>query len=158
MLVAESMHFFSLKDRKPKLANMPYYGFIEETWVVDYVKINFSIFKCKWVNVNNGVQIDRLGFTLVDINSRSFGDEPFIMADQAKQVFSITDQANKIWYVALQGKRLFDIDEEIHSNHDLPETTSFSRGLPKLNEEDEADKEPGIRNDHHEGIWEDIPL
>ena len=137
---------------------MPYYGVIEEIWVVDYVKIKFPIFKCKWVNVNNGIQIDRLGFTLVDINSRSFGDEPFIMADQVKQVFYIINQANKMWSIALQGKRLIDIDEEIHSNYDLPETTSFSRGLPDLNEEDEADNEPGIRNDHHEGIWEDIPL
>ena len=81
------------------------------------------------------------------------------MADQAKQVFYITDQANKMWSVAFQGKRFIDIDEEIHSNYDLPKTTpSFSRGLPKLNEEDEANNEPGIRNDHHEGIWEDIPL
>ena len=126
---------------------MPYYGVIEEICVVDYIKIKFPIFKCKQVNVNNSVQIDQLGFTLVDINSRSFGDEPFIMADQAKQVLYITDQANKMWSIALQGKRLFDIDEEIHSNYDLPEATSFSRGLPELNEEDEADKEPSIRNE-----------
>ena len=41
------------------------------------MKIRFPIFKCKWVNVNNGVRIDQLGFILVDISSRSFGDEPF---------------------------------------------------------------------------------
>ena len=63
-----------------------------------------------------------------------------------------------MWSVALQEKRLFDIVEEIHSNYDLPETTSFSRGLPELNEEDEVNNKPGIRNDLHEGIWEDIPL
>ncbi|KAI9126289.1 hypothetical protein K1719_002710 [Acacia pycnantha] len=129
----ESMHFASSKDKRPKLAVMPYYGVIEEIWEVDYVKVRFSIFKCKWVNVNNGVQIDRLGFTLVDVNSRSFGDESFIMAEYAKQVFYITDQENKMWSVALQGKR-------------------------DMNQEDEADNEPGIRNDHQEGIWEDITL
>ena len=75
MLVAESMHFSSSKDKNPKLAAIPYYGVIEEIWVVDYVKIKFSIFKCKWVDVNNGVNIDRLGFTLIDLNSRCFGDE-----------------------------------------------------------------------------------
>ncbi|KAI9128161.1 hypothetical protein K1719_001154 [Acacia pycnantha] len=104
------MHFSDSKDKRPKLAVMPYYGVIEEIWEVDYVKVRFPIFKCKWVNVNNGVQIDRLGFTLVDANSRSFGDEPFIMADHAKQVFYITDQENKMWSVALQGKRVIDID------------------------------------------------
>ena len=53
--------------------------------MVDYVKIKFPIFKCNWVDVNNSVMIDQLGFTLVDL-IRSFGDEPFIMAYQAKQV------------------------------------------------------------------------
>ena len=45
MLMVESMHFSSLKDKKPKLAIMPYYGVIEEICMVDYVKIKFSIFK-----------------------------------------------------------------------------------------------------------------
>ena len=103
---------------------------------MNYVKIKFPIFKCKWVNVNDGVQIDRLGFTLVDINSRSFGDEPFIMANQAKQVFYITDQANKRWFVTLQGKKVIDIDEKSLSNYDLLKTPSFSRGLLELNKED----------------------
>ncbi|KAI9111159.1 hypothetical protein K1719_017770 [Acacia pycnantha] len=70
----------------------------------------------------------------------------------------ITDQENKIWSVALQRKRVTDIDEEIHSNYGLPESTLFSRGLPDMKEEDEVNNEHGIRNDHHEGIWEDIPL
>ena len=152
MLVAESMQFSSSKDKNPKLAAIPYYGIIKEIWVVDYVKIKFPIFKCKWVDVNNGVNIDWLGFTLVDLNSRSFGDEPFIMADQAKQVFYITDQANTMWFVALQGKRVIAIDKESRSNYDLLETPSFSRGLPELNEEDKADNKHGTRNDHHEGI------
>ncbi|KAK4258088.1 hypothetical protein QN277_007585 [Acacia crassicarpa] len=136
---------------------MPYYGIIEEIWEVDYVKIRFPIFKCKWVDVNNGVRIDRLGFTLVDVNGRSFGDKPFIMADQAQQVFYIIDQENKMWSVALQGKRVIDIDEE-NSNYGIPKSTPFSRGLPDMNEEDEADNEPSIRSDHQEGIWEDITL
>ncbi|KAK4283745.1 hypothetical protein QN277_000666 [Acacia crassicarpa] len=152
------MHFSSLKDKSPLLAVMPYYGVIEEIWEVDYVKIRFPIFKCKWVNVNNGVRIDRLGFTLVDVNGRSFGDKPFIMADQAKQVFYITDQENKMWSVALQGNRVIDIDEEMNSNYSIPESTPFSSCLSDMNEEDEADNEPGIRSDHQEGIWEDITL
>ena len=152
MLVAESMHFSSSKDKNPTLAAIPYYGVIDEIWVVDYVKIKFPVFKCKWVDVNNGVKIDKLGFTLVDLNNKSFGEEPFIMADQAKQVFYITDQSNKMWSVALQGKRVVDIEDDSRSNYDLLETPSFSRGLPALNEEDEVDNEHGTRNDHREGI------
>ena len=63
-----------------------------------------------------------------------------------------------MWSVALQEKRVININQESRSMNDLLETPSFSRGLPKLNEEDEADNEHGIRNDHHKGIWEDIPL
>ncbi|KAI9107930.1 hypothetical protein K1719_020803 [Acacia pycnantha] len=47
MLEAESMHFSDSKDKRPKLAVMPYYGVIEEIWEVDYVKVRFPIFKCK---------------------------------------------------------------------------------------------------------------
>ena len=66
------------------------------------------------------------------------------MVDQAKQVFYITDQENKMWSVALQGKRVIDIDEESHSNYDLSETP-FSRGLPELIKEDDVDNEHGIK-------------
>ena len=41
------------------------------------------------------------------------------MADQEKQVFYITDQENKMSFVALQGKRVIDINEESHLNYDL---------------------------------------
>lgn len=32
---------------------------------------------------------------MVDLKKLTFGDKPFIMADQAKQVFYVTDPANK---------------------------------------------------------------
>ena len=75
----------------------------------------------------------------------------FIMVDQTKQVFYITDQENKMWSLTFQGERIIDIDEEIHSNYGLPESTPFSRGLLDMNEEDEVDNEPSTRN-HQEGI------
>ncbi|KAI9081693.1 hypothetical protein K1719_036347 [Acacia pycnantha] len=119
------MHFSDSKDKRPKLAVMPYYGVIEEIWEVDYVKVRFPIFKCKSCKTS-------------------------VLYHEIKKI--------KCGAVALQGKRVIDIDEESHSNYDLPESTPFSRGLPDMKEEDEADNEPGIRNDHQEGIWEDITL
>ena len=48
-MLAKYMHFSSSEDKNPKLAAIPYYVVIDEIWVVDYVKIKFPIFKCKWV-------------------------------------------------------------------------------------------------------------
>ncbi|KAK2382219.1 hypothetical protein QL285_069767 [Trifolium repens] len=65
MIVAESMHFSSSKDKNPVMASTPYYGVIEEIWEVDYVVFKVPLFKCKWVDINSGVRIDELGFTLL---------------------------------------------------------------------------------------------
>jgi len=69
------------------MASISYYGVIEEIWEVDYIKFRVHVFKCKWVDINIGVHVDELGFTLVDLKKVSYKENPFIMAYQAKQVF-----------------------------------------------------------------------
>ena len=64
--------------------SIPYFGVIEKIWELDYSEFRVHVFKCKWVNVNNGVRQDELGFTLVDLNKVAYMDEPFIMAEQAR--------------------------------------------------------------------------
>ena len=41
-----------------------------------------------------GVETDELGFTRVDLRKATYKNEPFIMANQAKQVFYVTDPSN----------------------------------------------------------------
>ena len=53
------------------------------------------MFWCKWVENNNGVKVDELGFTLVNLNKESHKEDTFILASQTKQVFYITDLADK---------------------------------------------------------------
>jgi len=50
-------------------------------------------FKCKWVHNNSGVKMDESGMTLVYFQIVRYRDEPFIMAQQASQVFYIKDFA-----------------------------------------------------------------
>nr|XP_004516691.1 uncharacterized protein LOC101514781 [Cicer arietinum] len=95
MVVAESMHFSSSKDKNHVTASIPYFGTIEEIWDVDFIKFKVPVFKCKWIDINNSVKIDEFGFTLVDLEKVAYKDEPFIMASQEKQVFYVSDPSNK---------------------------------------------------------------
>jgi hypothetical protein len=153
MILAESMHFSSSKDKNPVMAFTPYYGVIEEIWQVDYVEFKVPLFKCKWVDINSGVKIDELGFTLVDLCKLAYTDEPFIMASQAKQVFYVKDPSTDRWSVVLQGKNAHGNDE--NQDLDIFEIPPFSTNVPTFIEEDEDDDvHSAIRLDHEEGIWD----
>ncbi|XP_058723076.1 uncharacterized protein LOC131594886 [Vicia villosa] len=153
MIVAESMHFSSAKDKNPVMASMPYFGVIEEIWEVDYVVFKVPVFKCKLVDINSGVRIDEFGVTLVDLSKLAYADEPFITTSQAKQVFYITDPSNKRWSVVVQGK-VHDSDENQDANLDISETPPFSTNVPTFIEENVEDDVHAICIDHEEGIWE----
>ena len=103
-LEADSEHFCSTSDNNPIQASMPYFGVIEEIWELDYSQFKVVVFKCKWVNENTGVHQDQLGFTLVDLNKVAYMDEPFIMAEQARQVFYVQDPCDSRLSVVLQGR------------------------------------------------------
>jgi len=94
-LEAESMKFSTLKDTNLVLGSMAYYGFIEEIWEVDYTKFFVPVFKCKWVDNKSGVKIDESGFTQVDFRKIGYRDEPFIMVQQASQVFYVKDHTSE---------------------------------------------------------------
>ena len=157
MVVAESMHFSSSKDKYPIRASMGYFGVIEEIWVIDYTIFRVPIFKCKWVDFNTGIFTDDLGFTLVNLENTRYTEEPFIMASQAKQVFYVTDPANKGWSVVLQGKPMYTSHENDKLVLDIPETPCFSSNMPNLSVNVEIDDVHAIRYDHMEGFWENAP-
>ena len=94
------------------------------------------MFRCKWVKNNNGIKIDELQFTLVDLNKKVIRGKLFIMAFYAKQVFSITNLDDKKWFVMLHNKRkvVGDGNEEDMTN-DIKDTPTFSSTLPLVNDE-----------------------
>ncbi|KAL3650054.1 hypothetical protein CASFOL_006457 [Castilleja foliolosa] len=157
IIESESMHFSSSKDKNPLRATSSHYGIIEEIWEVDYLKFKIPVFKCKWVDGNNGVKVDELGVTLVDFSKVGSKNEPFVMASQVKQVFYITDPSNKNVSVVLHGKRIISGDDNDESSLDVSEISAFSSGLPNINSEVISDDVQAVRVDHTEGIWENIP-
>ncbi|KAA0043012.1 transposase [Cucumis melo var. makuwa] len=68
MFVASTMHVASAKDKNPIIADMSFYGVIQGIWEVSYNTFGVTLFRCDWVDTKNGVRVDDLGFTLVDLN------------------------------------------------------------------------------------------
>ncbi|RVW72902.1 hypothetical protein CK203_056355 [Vitis vinifera] len=86
-IVASTMQIASSKDKNPVLGDMCFYGIITEIWDLDYNMFNICVFKCDWVDSKNGVKVDELGFTLVDLSKIGHKSDPFILATQANKFF-----------------------------------------------------------------------
>ncbi|KAL0544964.1 hypothetical protein IC582_020094 [Cucumis melo] len=100
-LVAKTMQVSSSKDKKPVIGDLSFYGVIQEIWKLNYNTFNVPVFKCDWVQNSGGIQIDELGYVLVDLNRVEHKSDSFILASQAKQVFYVKDPSDVRWSVVL---------------------------------------------------------
>ncbi|KAK1561427.1 hypothetical protein QYE76_018874, partial [Lolium multiflorum] len=65
-----------------------YYGYIEEIWELEYGP-NFKVplFRCKWFNLKDGVQVDpQYEMTTVDLKNLGYDTEPFVLASEVAQM------------------------------------------------------------------------
>jgi hypothetical protein len=68
------------------MSNDNNYGVIQETIILDYYGVKYPLFKCDWVDVQkkNGVKVDEIGFTMVNLKKYLSKDilkyDPFILA------------------------------------------------------------------------------
>jgi len=58
------------------------------------------------VDRNTDVRTDDVGFTLVDLKKLGYDNDPFIMAEQAKQIFYVQDPCDERWCIVLHGKTI----------------------------------------------------
>ena len=58
------------------------------------------------VDSNTSVQTNDVGFTLLDLKKLAYQNDPFIMTEQAKQVFYVQDPCDERWSMVLHGKRI----------------------------------------------------
>jgi len=131
-LVAKTMQISSAKDKNPIYSDMIYYGVVKEIWEIDYVSFRMPVFLCDWVQSNNGVKVNKNGFTLVDLQRLGHQSEPFVMATHVKQVFYVRSQGNSRWsYVfATQSKDYMnEIQAEVHDSDILAECLTPTKGL-----------------------------
>src|SRR6266511_3660887 len=76
--------------------------------------------------VPHGVDVDKYGFTIIDLNVAGYKNDPWILTDNVAQVFYITDPVNAKKEIALPGKqRVAGVDnvtdsEEYNQFDDVP--------------------------------------
>ena len=134
---------------------MSYFGVIEHIWELDYTKFQVPVFGCKWVDNNNGVRIDELGFIRVDFNKVGYRDEPFILASQAQQVFYIPDPVDKKWSIVLLSNKINAYIHGENMEEDIDVEDDPFLGMEQSINSDYPEDDGGFyaRDDHQEGIW-----
>ncbi|XP_058111740.1 uncharacterized protein LOC131255060 [Magnolia sinica] len=117
----ESMTTFrsSAKDKNPVDESVPYYGVLRKIIQLEYREgYKPVLLKCDWVKVTHqGVSLDAVGnLRLVNLSnllsSDQVGDEPFILAEHAVQVFYSRDPKNPNWHVVLEVPRKIFVEDE----------------------------------------------
>ena len=92
-----------------------------------------------------------VGFTLVDLKKLAYHNDPFIMTEQAKQVFYVQDLCDERWSVVLHGKTIgvnVEDDESCIQSYVSPLSTQMT---PNIVREEEANDVHANCNDHDEG-------
>lgn len=156
-VVAKIMQVSSAKDKNPVVSDMVFYGVIQEIWEIDYHDFRIPMFKCNWVENNNGVKVDDIGFTLVNLNRIGFKSDPFILGSQARQVFYIEDPQDSEWSVVLATPSR-DYFEYVNDD-DLGDTVinfqCFSKGLSSMDVDGADENEPPCIREDCDGTWVD---
>lgn len=107
-LQADTMSVSSKKDKNPRVDALSYYGRLTEIIIVTYsTDIKYVLFKCDWVDPSSGTKLDLFNFTLVNFKrvlyrNNRVGDEPFILASQAHQVWYVPDPLGQDWQTVVQ--------------------------------------------------------
>ncbi|XP_042472108.1 uncharacterized protein LOC122054736 [Zingiber officinale] len=127
------------------VGRLSYYGVIRDIVLLDYYFFKVPVFRCDWANPGTGIKMDD-GFTLVNLHQglRTFENDPFILASQAKQVFYSRENDESNWYVLLKVP-----PRGIH-NMDLLEEDAYTSSKPldvSRLEINITEKEPYSRNE-----------
>ena len=153
-VVASTMQISSAKNKNPIFGELCFYGIITEIWDLDYTKFRIPVFKCDWVDNNNGIKVDELGFTLVDLTKVAYKSDSFILASQAKKVFYVQDQLKPRWSIVLSQKDFLH-KEGVDDLIEVPaEHHPSISAIPKIYSFDDMDDSQAIcMREDSEGIW-----
>ena len=95
---------------------MNFYGYLSKVWEMSYIfGHRVVLFQCEWFNLSSGkmVNVDS-HFTSIDVRSRWYKDDPFVLPNQVQQVFYVNDtKYGPHWQVVqrVQHRGIWDIPE-----------------------------------------------
>ncbi|KAH0650674.1 hypothetical protein KY285_030764 [Solanum tuberosum] len=119
--------------------NLDYYGVLTDVIELQFVMDRrVVLFRCNWFDVFDeikGVKKDKYDFVSVNLAILLKTNEPFVLANQASQVFYGNDNSNKGWQVAMktQPHDSFEIVEQM--DDDIVELRSPSKKKQKRTNE-----------------------
>ncbi|GJV50562.1 putative transposase-associated domain-containing protein [Tanacetum coccineum] len=88
----------------PAQGMVNFYGSLKEIVELNYSgKIRVVLFRCDWVDINQGCKRDEFGITLVNFSyvthtGVNLHDDPFVLASQADKVFYAQDPTLEGWF------------------------------------------------------------
>ncbi|WMV58589.1 hypothetical protein MTR67_051974 [Solanum verrucosum] len=117
--------------------NLDYYGVV--TYVIEFPFVmdkRVVLFRCNWFDEIKGVKKDEYDFVSVNPARLLKTNDPFVLANQASQVFYANDNSNKGWQVAMktQPRDSFEIVEQM--DDDIVELGSPSKKKRKITNEE----------------------
>ncbi|KAK1351626.1 hypothetical protein POM88_054085 [Heracleum sosnowskyi] len=141
------------KDQNIEHMSHIFYGVIVDIWELDYSNFRIPLFRCKWVDMNKGIKVDDLGYTLVNLNRLGYLNDPFVLAKHVRQVCYIDDSLDKLWSIVLKlpDKKYYE-DNEDESEGSVEVELENDFFLPNLPDVDEEDVASYIRDDIDELI------
>ncbi|XP_058787489.1 uncharacterized protein LOC131661866 isoform X2 [Vicia villosa] len=162
-VTVKTKSYASTRDKRPKEGEINYYGALIDIIQLDYAgKYKVVLFKCDWVDINKGCNIDDLGLTLVNFNylqhtGNEICDDPFIFASQAKKVFYVENKRLNDWFVVVHAKVRDVYDMGDAQSNDIDK--SNEQVLEEINDDDLIRPETDDSDDIIEVIIniEDIP-
>ena len=114
--------YASTQDTEMHEGDIAYYGKLVDIFVLAYNgHRSVPLFKCDWADTRGqrGKKVDDLGITSVNFSrlihtGASPDDEPYILADEAQQVFYVADPKHRDWHMVIHVKPrdLYDMGEE----------------------------------------------
>ncbi|KAL8105240.1 hypothetical protein AgCh_029145 [Apium graveolens] len=97
-----------------------YYGHLEEVLVLSYSEVNkVVLFKCHWFVNRRGIKVDKNKFITVDMTSKLRGNDVFVLASQATEVYYATIVKNlrsKMHIIVVTRSR--PVDETTYANNE----------------------------------------
>ncbi|KAG8376021.1 hypothetical protein BUALT_Bualt09G0019600 [Buddleja alternifolia] len=116
-LRASTNSYASAKDKNPLLGEVPYYGILTDIIEIQYAyNMKFILFKCDWVDNDKGGLVEDIHkFKLVNFSRLMYknnlpSDEPFILSNQAEQVWYVSDPVDPDLSVTVTMARRDDFD------------------------------------------------